>query len=107
MANRIQEYNVPATTFVNSTSRYANSRVYLYGDQKRITFEIYKRIPIVENPNDKVTTIPPGAEYRPDIVSKQVYGVVDFWWTILEANQMNDVFDFKAGTSIRLPVNVF
>ena len=44
---------------------------------------------------------------RPDLVSKEKYGIPDFWWKILEANKMNDVFDFKAGKTIILPESVY
>lgn len=107
MANRIEEYDIPATTFVPPTSRYAESRVYFYGDLRKITFETYKRQIIAEDPADRVTVITPGAEYRPDLVSRDVYGTPDFWWRILQANNINDIFDFKAGLTIRIPISVF
>lgn len=107
MANRIEEYNIPATNFVTNTSRYTGSRILFYSDLNKITFETYKRQQIQESSSDKILSITPGTEYRPDLVSFHVYGMVDFWWFILEANNMKDVFDFKSGKTIRLPVNPF
>jgi hypothetical protein len=40
-------------------------------------------------------------------VSLETYGVVDYWWKILEANNMKDIFDFKSGVNIRLPGSIF
>ena len=39
----------------------------------------------------------------PEIVSNKVYGSPDFWWKIMEANNIKDIFDFKTGINIRLP----
>jgi hypothetical protein len=44
-----------------------------------------------------------GVEHRPDLVSFDHYGHVDNWWRILEANNIKDIWDFKAGTTIILP----
>jgi len=46
-------------------------------------------------------------EFRPDKMSQHVYGHVDWWWKIMEANNIKDVYDFKAGTNIRIPANPF
>ena len=54
-----------------------------------------------------MAVIPSGMEFRPDLVSKEKYGVPDFWWKILEANKMKDIFEFRAGKTIILPENVY
>lgn len=107
MANKIEYTDLRATDFVTRVSRYASSRVIYYSDEKILTFEIYKRPEFKESKNDQVAVIPAGMEYRPDLVSKEKYGIPDFWWKILEANKMNDVFDFKAGKTIILPESVY
>jgi hypothetical protein len=108
MANKIEFTNSKATDgFVTTTSRYSESRVIRYGDASRLTFETYKKRSITTSPEDKVSVIPPGFEYRPDLVSFRAYGTPDFWWRILEANSMMDVFEFKSGTPIVIPSNTF
>lgn len=92
-----------ATDYVIPSSRYIASAVGYYGPQKKITFAIYQRKEILEQPNDKYMVITAGVEYRPDLVSNLVYGTVDFWWAILQANNIADIIDFKAGRTIRLP----
>lgn len=108
MANHIQVADLPPTRFVLSTSRYSNSTVLYYGEgaNTKTCFDIYKRGVYAISPDDRYTVVTSGQEYRPDLMSRSVYGTVDYWWKILEANGMKDIFDFKVGTNIRLPNNI-
>ena len=103
MANFIQTTDLTQTRFVTPTSRYINSAILYYGDANRLTFETYKRKTTPQTTSDKFMVISKGSEFRPDLVSQDVYGFPDFWWKILQANNMFDIFDFKAGTNIRIP----
>lgn len=107
MAVPIQPSATRADRIVNFTSRYSEAEVILYGEAKKLTFKTYKRETRTPNPEDKVAVIPPGMEYRPDLVSQQAYGVPDFWWRILEVNRIMDIFDFKAGRTIVIPDAIF
>ncbi len=109
MANKITFLNNtrPIDGFVDSTSRYADSTLIRYGDANRLSFNIYKRQTTEFQPTDQVTVIPPGMEFRPDLVSQRSYGTPNFWWRIMEANNIFDIFDFKSGITIRLPQNIF
>jgi hypothetical protein len=107
MANKIEYANLRPTDFVTNVSRYASSKVIYYSDEKIITFETYKRKVIKKSKTDQVAVIPPGMEYRPDLVSKEKYGIPDFWWKIMEANNMKDVMEFRAGRTITLPEEVY
>lgn len=107
MANKIEYTNLIPTDFVTSVSRYAKSKVIYYSDNKIITFETYKRKNFEQSKSDQVAVIPPGMEYRPDLVSKQKYGIPDFWWRIMEVNNIKDIMDFKAGRTIILPEGVY
>jgi hypothetical protein len=107
MANKIEYTDLRAADFVTRASRYASSRVIYYSDEKILTFETYKRKKYEESKNDQVAVIPPGMEYRPDLVSKEKYGVPDFWWKILEANKIKDIAEFRAGKTIILPENIY
>jgi len=111
MANYIEETNIRAKRFVPVSSRYANSEIVYYTERKLLTFKTYKKEQNVEVPvsplnpaySTKYYVISPGTEYRPDLVSYKVYGVPDFWWRIMEYNNIKDVFDFKAGRNLVLP----
>jgi hypothetical protein len=108
MAVNITKTNLNSTDFVANTSRYYGSDVYYWGDNQQITFETYKKENTYpESPQDKFTIISPGMEYRPDKMSVEVYGHVDWWWKIMEANGIKDIYDFKAGRNIRLPATYF
>lgn len=105
MSVPIEKSNATARTFVTPTSRYINSKTLLYSDNKVITFEIYKRKTRVTSlSNDKFAVIPPGEEYRPDLTSYRAYGTVDFWWQIMQENKIYDIFDYKAGKNILIPL---
>lgn len=107
VANKIRPANIPVSKLVSKLSRYKSSEVIYYGDNNYITFKTYKREVIPTSSQDKYTVVSPGMEYRPDLLSQRAYGVPDFWWRILEANNLKDVFEFKSGLNIRIPGNVF
>jgi len=109
MANKIEivEDARPIDGYVSSTSRYADSTILRYGDANRLTFDIYKRNVPIRAATDTIAVIPPGMEYRPDLVSNKTYGTPDFWWRIMEVNNIFDIFDFKSGVTIRLPQDIF
>jgi len=99
----IELANIPTNAFVSPTSRYIQSTTIYWGKDRLLTFKIYKRTPTSVSPQDKFMVIPGPFQYRPDLISNRVYGTPDFWWKILEANDMSDIWQFKAGTNIRLP----
>jgi hypothetical protein len=107
MANYIENTNISANKFVNISSRYIDSNVLYYSELKKITFNTYKKKNLSPSAKDRYYVITSGTEYRPDLVSLNAYGTVDFWWKIMESNGIKDVFDFKAGLNIRIPDNVF
>jgi hypothetical protein len=107
MANNIEFTNIEPTRFVSTTSRYTNSRVLYYSEENILTFETYKKNKYNITKDDKVSVIPQSMQYRPDLVSIERYGTVDFWWKIMEVNNISDILDFKAGKTIILPDNIY
>ena len=103
MANYIELSKIQAKKFVNVSSRYADSPVLYYTEKKLLTYPLYRKNKIASSKKDKFTIITKGYEYRPDLVSFTFYGLPDFWWKIMEANDIKDVYDFKAGLSIKIP----
>lgn len=103
MANLNEETDIDPKTFFTTASRYIDSTVIYYTDFKRLSLETYKRKAIGVTTNDKFMVIGKGHEYRPDLVSTRVYGLPDFWWRIMEANGISDIYQFKAGVNIRIP----
>lgn len=103
MANYIEETNIPASRFAITTSRYYDSEVLYYTEKKLLTYKTYKRKEVPSNVNDKFMIISKGYEYRPDLVAYRAYRIPELWWKILEANNMKDIMEFKAGVNIRIP----
>ena len=103
MANFIEETTIDPKVFFTTASRYISSQILYYTDHRRLTLETYKRQPIGVTANDKFMIVGKGYEFRPDLVSSKVYGLPDFWWKIMQANGIADIYDFKAGINIRIP----
>ncbi len=106
MANTITEITGKANTnFVGPTSRYLNSQLVNYNINGTtfLTFSTFKKPKRTPSPEDKVYLITRGTEFRPDIVAKKVYNNENYWWAIMLENNIFDVYDFKAGLTIKLP----
>ncbi len=104
MTVKIEESKTLARDVVSGLSRYATSDIILWSEKRLMAFALYNRGEGYErNGNEKVMVISPGVEYRPDLVAYDFYGSVDFWWAIMEANKIYDIWDFKSGKTIFLP----
>ena len=107
MANFFEKTDIPVNRFVAFGSRYEDSKVVYYTDNRILTFNTYKKKSFPVSEQDKFLVVSKGFEYRPDLVSQRVYNTPDFWWRIMEANNIKDIFDFKAGINIRIPNTLF
>lgn len=107
MANYIENSGINPRRFVNVTSRYAESTVLYWSERKVLTFGTYKKQSFKPSEKDKFTAITKRYEFRPDLLSFDAYGTPDFWWKILEANNISDIYNFTAGLNIRLPDSIF
>jgi hypothetical protein len=107
MANYYEETSINPRRFVPVTSRYSDATVVYYTDRKLLTYKTYKRGEYTPSNKDKFLVVTKRYEFRPDLTSFDAYGTPDFWWKILEANGLKDVYQFKAGLNIRLPNSVF
>ncbi len=84
-------------------SRYKYSRTYVFEETGKMSFEIFKRRPIPISDSDQYTVISSKYEYRPDLLANDIWGFTDYWWAILAANNIWDIYDFKIGKNIRIP----
>lgn len=106
MANFIEPTTgISNLTYVDTNSRYISADLIYYNSEKRkyLTFETYKRPLRQSSPNDRFYVIDGGVAYRPDVVAKKIYGTEEFWWVIMQANNMFDIMDFSAGKTILIP----
>ena len=99
----IETTTIRPESFVSAQSRYLNQNVIYYGENRFITFDTYIKKPYEADGDEQVMVITKGVEYRPDLVSFDLYGFPDAWWRILEANSIKDVFEFVAGKTIMIP----
>lgn len=108
MANYIEKTNVNPAALVTSSSRYLKSEVLRYSEQGYLTFETYKRNEnqVSTSSEDQFTVLSAKYEYRPDLLSYDVYGVSDYWWKIMQVNKIWDVYEFTAGKNIRIPFKI-
>ncbi len=107
MTQIIEYTTIRPQDIVTPTSRYLGQTVIYYSEKRIMTFDTYIRKNYVRKGDEKVMVITKGTEFRPDLVSFDVYGYPDNWWRILEANGMKDVYEFKAGRTILLPNQVY
>ena len=92
-----------ASEIVKGISRYRKQQVIYYGEQNFITFNIYRRKNYNQRGNEQVMLITKGIEYRPDLVAYEIFNAPEAWWRIMEANNMKDILEFKAGVTIIIP----
>jgi len=58
----------------------------------------------LDNIDSKLAEVPNNMEGRPDLISYAAYGSPNYWWLIVEANEVYDYeVDLKAGTVIKIP----
>lgn len=91
---------------VKASSRYINSDVWNYTENKFLTFGIYKKPKRKPSGDEQWMEITTDYEYRPDLVAYEVYGSPELWWSIMEFNGMKDILEFKTGVNIMLPGNI-
>jgi len=56
--------------------------------------------------SDKIRTLESKYEYRPDLLSYDLYGTPNYWWIfmVVNPNKIKDpIYDFKAGLTIYTP----
>lgn len=68
--------------------------------------DLLKIRPVAAEADDSSYAIEPQYTYRPDLLSFDLYGTPKLWWVFIQRNLdvLHDpVFDFVAGTVIKLP----
>jgi len=84
-----------------STSPYFNTGLL---DNKFLDLLVYRSIP--PQPDDIYKPIGATYQYRPDLLSFDLYGKVDYWWVFMMRNRdiiRDPVWDFTPETEIYIP----
>lgn len=63
------------------------------------------KLPIIvaETESDYFIVIDSTNEYRPDMLSYQVYGDPNYGWALMELNTLRSFLDLKPGVRLRIP----
>jgi len=91
---------VERTVEYPAESPYAETPVY------RLGLDVMAHVPIPRYAEDKLYTIEPQYNFRPDLLAYKLFGTVKLWWVFSARNpsQLKDpTFDFKTGNQIYLP----
>lgn len=52
---------------------------------------------------DKVVMVTPSTEYRPDLVSQNIYGTVELKWLLMYVNKLCGLVQFTSGLVLKYP----
>ena len=83
------------------TSPYSNTKITASGE-----LDILKIRPVPADDDDFLYEVEPQYNFRPDLLSYDLYGTPKLWWVFAQRNLdilKDPVFDFKAGVKIFLP----
>lgn len=87
-------------------AKYSTSSPWYKTKQNRLYLEIWQPRPIPAEADDYDYIIQPQYNYRPDLLAYDIYGNPKLWWVFAQRNVdviFDPVYDFKAGTVIKLP----
>jgi hypothetical protein len=62
-----------------------------------------KPLDVPEGDEDKYIVLDQSNQFRPDIISFQVYGTPDFGWAIMEVNNLRSFVELTRGVRLRVP----
>ena len=86
-------------------SRYRNSTITSVETSDGLKNYTILKLPIVvpETDGDFYVEIDSTNEFRPDMLSFQVYGTPDYGWAIMEVNTLRSFKDFYLRNRLRIP----
>lgn len=87
-------------------SNYTNTSPWFNTEIKNGYLNILSIRPVSAEPDDYLYTIDPQYNYRPDLLSYDLYNTPNLWWVFTQRNMdilKDPIFDFVAGTQIYIP----
>ena len=95
------KYNNSISSINEGSSRYVKGGIT---EQYTTRLGWWERSIFIKQSSDIPFTITPKYEYRPDLVSNDLYGRDDLGWFIMQYNNLIDVNEeFILGTTLTLP----
>ncbi len=86
-----------------SKINYSKASPYATTDQASWYLGILNYRPIARTSTDRFIVVQGKYEGRPDLLSYDLYGKPDYWWTFMELNPdaiKDPIYDFQAGMQI-------
>lgn len=86
--------------------RYKSSSPYVNTNQTSWYLDFYKDPDLLTSEDDPIILIEPKYEYRPDLLSFDLYGTPRFWWVFQLRNMdviKDPIWDLKSGMEIYAP----
>ncbi len=90
-------------------SRTKDTSQYFYTGVKNWYLDIWVPRSVPSSDYDKIVTIPPEFDKRPDMMSQYEYGTPRLWWVFAIRNPdvlIDPIEDFTSGTEIYVPANI-
>jgi hypothetical protein len=87
-------------------ANYDATSPYYQTQYSQFFLDVMVNRPIPKESDDILTTIPLTYQYRPDLMSYDLYGTASLWWVFYQRNPNTltaPPLDFKAGVQIYLP----
>jgi len=86
-------------------SRYRGTTVTQVDNEEELTEYVILRKPldVPLTDGDKYVVIDEGNQYKPDILSYQVYGTTRYDWAIMEINGVRSFLELQFGIRLRIP----
>jgi len=85
---------------------YTSTSPYFQTGYSQFFLEVMTNRPIPKEPDDRLFTINKTYEYRPDLLSFDLYDTPNLWWVFYQRNPntlTKPPLDFKVDTLIYLP----
>ena len=96
--------NVVSDRDVNTLNRYRNKiKLTSYSGYNVIEFIKKSQLYLPEDPSDQYYFVDASKQYRPDLISNEVYGSPIYYWVILSCNNLISPLQVAANLTLRLP----
>lgn len=88
---------------------YKRTSPYFKTDQRNFLIsylDFYEERPIPSDLSDEFIVIDPKYNFRPDLLSANLYGTPNLWWTFMVRNpnlMIDPIYDLTAGLEIFVP----
>lgn len=103
--SRVIDSTHQKTTNNSTLNRYKTKlRLTTSNGLSVIEFMKKSQVHIKESNKDQIYYVDASKQYRPDLISLEVYGTASLYWVILSCNNLKNPLELKAGTNIRIPI---